>query len=395
MGVKTTLNRIAIVEDALLRSRIQSSYRTGKTVLIVFQQVFGDSVILQNSLVRYISLFPKSEGYRIKLLVRPSVLRFMQENLVLPQDMEYEEVDFKKFLESYEYYRTIVRKYSSTASLLIVPGTSLSAEIFATASNAARRVGLVRCMAVTHPYIYALFYKLAYTEQVVPSKDDMMLQRHRLLLAHLGDNTFRAGLPQAIVHKRVICKDRYAVLCPGSSKTEKCWPIDRFAKVADYIIENYGMDIHLCGGAEEKSYEEALMGYVKNKENVISHIGATTFSQWSAIVEYADLVLGNDSATMHLAAAHRRNAICIAGVYDKYQFFPYKVDVLENGDRLPVTVLKEMPCEYCRTIGYDAGYGNAECAARIKRNQCAMCIEQISVDEIIAQINQVMKGEQK
>jgi ADP-heptose:LPS heptosyltransferase len=61
------------------------------------------------------------------------------------------------------------------------------------------------------------------------------------------------------------------------------------------------------------------------------------------------MVIGNDSATLHIAAAHRVKAICIAGIYDKFHFFPYLVDELDEGDRLPETVYVDMPCAYCRT----------------------------------------------
>ena len=61
------------------------------------------------------------------------------------------------------------------------------------------------------------------------------------------------------------------------------------------------------------------------------------------------MVIGNDSATLHIAAAHRVKAICIAGIYDKFQFFPYLVDELDEGDRLPEEIFLYMPWAFCRT----------------------------------------------
>lgn len=389
------IERSCIVIDALWRNQFSRKCAENKHILIVFHQVFGDSVILQSSLAEYVKLFPQQDGYTIKLLARPSVLKFMKANLILPDEIVYEEVDFKRFLADYHYYRMIVEKYHNTASTLIVPGTSLSGEIFSTANNAARKIGLVRCKDVVSPYIYKVFYDRAYTEKVRPDKDDMMLQRHRLLVHYLGDKSYKAKLPELIKQNRVIMEDSYVVMCPGSSKLEKCWPIECFAEVADYIADHYYMNIHLCGGTDEAHFTQELIGLVKNKAHIISHIGKTSFKEWSSIVEYAGLVLGNDSATMHLAAAHRRKSICIAGVYDKYMFFPYKVDERKEGDRLPVTIQKDMPCEYCRTIGYDAGYGNKQCKSRIKANQCATCIEKITVAEIIEQVDKILKEDKE
>ena len=114
----------------------------------------------------------------------------------------------------------------------------------------------------------------------------------------------------------------------------------------------------------------------------LRHVGKTSFAEWSSIIEYAHLVVGNDSATLHIAAGHRVKAICIAGIYDKYQFFPYKVDELDDGDRLPETVSVDMPCAYCRTKGYHAGYGNTVCQRSLKVGKCALCINAIDVEMV-------------
>ena len=93
---------------------------------------------------------------------------------------------------------------------------------------------------------------------------------------------------------------------------------------------------------------------------------------------------------MHLAAAGRVPSICISGVYDKFQFYPYQVDKIEKGDFLPITLYKDMPCEWCRTMGYHAGYGNKDCQKRIKDNCCTCCIEAISIEDVLKKIDEVM-----
>ena len=361
MTIKLQLNRGIIVIDAFIKGvhKVKGN-KANKTILIVFQQLFGDSIVMQSSLDAYTRLFPVSEGYKIRFLVRPSVLAFMKANLPLPKEMEFEPVDFNKFLEDYKYYKEIVNRYRGLASIVIVPGTSLSAEIFTSAMDAERKIGLVRSIDVKRPWIMAVFAKLAYNERVRPNKEDMMLQRHRKLLCYLGDTRYQAVLPNLLPKEQII-EGQYAVVCPGSSKAEKCWPIKKFAEITDYMIEKFRLPIHLCGGAGEEFFAEQMSKLSSYPDKIISHIGSTSFSDWSAIVQHAKIVIGNDSATLHLAAAGRVRAVCIAGVYDKYQFFPYKVDKLGEDDFLPVTVLRDMPCRWCRTKGYDAGYGNKRC----------------------------------
>ncbi|MCI8948724.1 MAG: glycosyltransferase family 9 protein [Lachnospiraceae bacterium] len=393
MNIQKQINRICIAFDAFMRSK-NKNYPNGKiaskTILIVFQQIFGDAIVIENSLVEYTKLFPKAQGYKIIFLANPSVIDFMKATIFIPPDILMEAVDFKKFLDDFIYYKQIVKKYLNVSNILIVPGTSLSAEIFSSANNARRKIGLIRSIDVNKPFVMAIFSRIAYTEIVRPQKEDMMLQRHRLLIHYLGNKKYKAKLPKLLVKESVIPESHYCVLCPGASKMEKCWPTGRYAAIIDFIVDKYDMDVHLCGGSDELKFEKIIFSLVTHPKRVISHIGKTTFSEWSAIVQHADLVLGNDSATMHLAVASRRNAICIAGVYDKYQFFPYKVDTLEKNDKLPITIIKEMPCQWCRTIGYYAGFGNTECKNRIHANKCAACIDAITVNDVKEKIRQLM-----
>ena len=52
-----------------------------------------------------------------------------------------------------------------------------------------------------------------------------------------------------------------------------------------------------------------------------------------------------------------------------------------------------MPCEWCRTIGYDAGFGNDECKKRIKSGLCSVCIDAITTKEVINAVDELMKEE--
>ena len=376
------VSRALIAIDAFIKGQRKGKV-SNKTILIVFNQLFGDAVVIQSSLKAYTKLYPSSEGYRIIFLARPSVLKFMKDTLPLPEEMTFEAVDFKKFLEDYAYYREVVRKYADIAGTVIVPGIGLSADIFTSVMKSERKIVLDRSVDIERPWIIAKFSKLAYNERVRPEKEDMKLLCHRKLLNYLGDSEYKARLPELIKKERII-EAQYAVICPDSSKIEKCWPVERFAEVSDYLIDKFGLEVHLCGGSGEEGLAELMKKFSSHPEKIVSHIGKTSFSEWSSIVQHAKIVIGNDSATMHIAAAARVPSVCIAGAYDKYKFFPYKVDELnqDNGDILPVTLLKDMPCEYCRTIGYYAGFGNDECKKRINAGLCATCVDLITVDEV-------------
>lgn len=368
-----------------LINRISSRHGQEGQVLILFQQVFGDAVVLTSALQGYVDLFVKKQGYRVTLLCKSAVAKFLEEVASIPEEINVETIDFKRSFDDFGYFKEISRKYRYYANLVVVPGSSMSAELLSTTLKAQRRIGMTNVFSRKWPPQLVIFERLAYSEPVVPKMGMMMIQRHRLLLNYLGFVDFKGKLPCLKSQIKMIRGD-YIVICPGASTSVKRWPIERFAQLADKLIELYKCDIYLCGGNDEEKDANRLLSLSKFPYRISSRVGMTSFWEWSAIVQHAMMVIGNDSATLHIAAAHRVKAICIAGVYDKFQFFPYIVDELDEGDRLPETVYMDMPCEYCRTKGYFAGYGNPKCRHAIKAGKCSLCIDAISIRDVMERI---------
>lgn len=372
-------------------NKLNHKHCNEKNILIIFQQIFGDSIVFSDSIHYYTQIYKPEDGYRITLLCLPHIKQFMEDVLPPVENIEIVAVDFKRLVKDCTYYRGIVKKYGSDVGTLIVPGTSLSAEFLSIACNANRRVGLVP--SISRSKCSPLYYiqKLAYDEIVRPDMDLMMLQRQRVLLNYLGNEEFKSRLPKLLKQPEYVKSDKkYAVVCPGASVSVKCWPAERFVSVIKYIYEQFDFEIYLCGDPLTDEFQMALDKETKLSDHVHDCCGKTNFKEWSSLVQYADFVIGNDSATIHMAAAARRPSVCIAGVYDKYQFFPYGVDVLEPDERLPETVLVDVPCEFCRTKGYLHGWNNPACEKDIKKGKCAHCISAITEEMVIEAIDRAM-----
>ena len=367
-----------------LTTYLQNKFRIqpkNKLVLIVFQQVFGDSVLLLPALQGYMELYHKRRGYEVTMICKPAILRFLQDIAELPKGLHVEAIDFKRLFDDYAYFKEVVNKYRYYAEIVIAPGSSLSADLLITTLCTNQRYGQISCYRTRKPLQLALFQRLAYTDAVISPAGMMKIQAHRLMLNYLGLIDYKGKLSSLRPQPKII-ESRYCIICPGASTAIKCWPIERFRDIADWLIDTYNIDIYLCGGAPEREASNKLIATSCHKERIHNKVGDTSFKEWASIVEYAELVLGNDSATLHIAAAYRRKCICVAGVYDKFQFFPYLVDELEDEGNLPITIYKDMPCAYCRTKGYFAGAGNYQCQSAIKLGKCALCIEEITVEEV-------------
>ncbi len=374
------------------RFKKKAAENHGKNALIIFQQIMGDAVMFSASLDAYVRLFSSQEGWTLRMICRPSVARFMREVVPIPDGLQIEAVDFTRLICDFKYFKEITRKYGDWSSMTIVPGTSLSAELLSAALPVERRIGLLPAVSRTRFSPFWLLQKMAYSETVRPKGNPMVLQAQRVLLHYLGASDYRAALPRLLRKDRIV-EGRYAVVCPGTSIPVKSWPHESFARVIDELNGRFNLDVHLCGDAGERPIGEKIRAEVHDPDRVINHIGQTTFSQWSALIQHASLVLGNDSATAHIAAAARVPTVCIVGRYDLGHCFPYAVDALKDTDRLPDIVMwEENGCSLCRTKGYRFGYRNRECKKRIVADQCAICIDAITVEEVMRHVSRLLEN---
>lgn len=93
------------------------------------------------------------------------------------------------------------------------------------------------------------------------------------------------------------------VISPCSSMSYRNWNIARYAAVADYAIERYGMQVILTGGPSEieKRYGREISQAVRHDVNNL--IGMTNLKQLLAILSLAKAVISPDAGTAHMATA--------------------------------------------------------------------------------------------
>lgn len=132
-------------------------------------------------------------------------------------------------------------------------------------------------------------------------------------------------------------------LAPGARHFTKRWPADRFAALGSELLRRYGGTIVLLGGPDEveacRTVEEMLQG------NVLNLAGHTTIPQAAAVIDRCALVVCNDSALAHVAAARNVPAVVIFGsTVQEFGFAPYS-------DKAVVVQNEGLACRPCTTIG--------------------------------------------
>lgn len=124
--------------------------------------------------------------------------------------------------------------------------------------------------------------------------------------------------------KKDLSKNKYMVVCPGSSVIFKRWSIFNFAFIANALKLKYKIGVVILGSKNEKELSENLFNKINGIEKY-DLTGQTNLQEYIYLIKNAKLLLGNDSSAIHIAAATNTQSICILDWINapKGRFLPY------------------------------------------------------------------------
>jgi len=89
----------------------------------------------------------------------------------------------------------------------------------------------------------------------------------------------------------------------GSRQGEKRWTEANFAALADHLMETYGVRVVFTGSGADAEYVGSVMAKVKNKNRVISCVGALTLGELGALLGRLALFVSLDTGPLHISIA--------------------------------------------------------------------------------------------
>jgi ADP-heptose:LPS heptosyltransferase len=101
-----------------------------------------------------------------------------------------------------------------------------------------------------------------------------------------------------------------AVLCPGANQSANFWPLNRFIELGKRLMDDVGYEIVVAGGPAEQLIAEKM---INEWGAGINAAGIFTVAGSAAVLGLADLHIGLDTGTSHIAAALGVRSICIFG----------------------------------------------------------------------------------
>ncbi len=115
--------------------------------------------------------------------------------------------------------------------------------------------------------------------------------------------------------REILGTGRWVAVNPGASYgAAKRWFPDRFATVADQLVERYQVKIVLTGGTGEQDIGRDIQNFMTHTP--LNLVGKTTVREMMAILEQCCLLITNDSGPMHVAAALKTPLVAIFGPTD-------------------------------------------------------------------------------
>jgi len=175
--------------------------------------------------------------------------------------------------------------------------------------------------------------------------------------------------------KKFKVKD-YIIVHPGfgfakeNKYSARLWPLERYSKVIEYLVQNYPVTVLLTGLKDEKGLSEKIKAKIKNKKNVIITNGMFDYNELVALVSEAELVFCPDTLLVHIAASFNKKIVELMGNGSPERWHPWTAK--ENYRAL-------FHPEVC-----------TECYLPICKRKTMECLKAISVKEVINAINELL-----
>lgn len=171
--------------------------------------------------------------------------------------------------------------------------------------------------------------------------------------------------------------EKFIAIVPGGGNSwgktafRKQWPIKNFVKLAQLLIEKFGLKIVLLGSESDKKLCDIIE---KNAGSVINLCGMTSILTLGAVIRRAQLLITNDGGPLHIGVGVGTKTLSIFGPVDERVYGPYPLDSEKN----IVVKYDNLRCRPC--------YKN------FKLTECESlkCLEDISVESVFKMVEKLL-----
>lgn len=315
----------SIAQNFLSAYNYRAMQKNFKNILIVKPSSLGDIVLTLPVLSALRRNFPDS---KISWLMRPDFMPLLKNHPHLTEVIPFN----RRFLgkawfnpRAMASLLSLIRKLRHSRFDVVFDFQGL----FRTASlvwltGCKNRFGMTNAREFSHIF---------YTHKVSQSKDCVHLVDYYLKIiqaAGADDLDVQFVLPQEpnavnsanrLLARYGITPGNYVIFIPGSVHSDKRWPIEHFAALADRITSRFHLPIVATGVTSEKSVTDSLETI--SNVPITNLAGLTSLSELITLLKSARLVVSNDTGPGHIAAALGTPLVMIFGRSNPVRVAPY------------------------------------------------------------------------
>ena len=168
--------------------------------------------------------------------------------------------------------------------------------------------------------------------------------------ASLEISEARKDAARTLLRLHKVGEGNVVAICPGSINSRaKRWPAERYANLADRLLEDH-QQVVLIGSKEELEVSSEVVNQMRHKPVVLT--GKTTLEQITSILGVVDLVITNDTGPAHIAAALGRPTLVIFGPTNPLTTRPFapQAEILRHPPDCAPCMLRDCPIDHrCMT----------------------------------------------
>ncbi len=314
-----------------------------KNILIIKPSALGDIIMALPALKTVKSSFPEA---KISWLIKSEFAPILKDNPYIDDIILFKRKELEKFFikpSSFKELKNLIRKLRNENydAVIDLQGLFRTASI-AWLTGCRKRFGMDNARE---------FSTLFYTQKAKQKKDSVHIIDHYLQTVKLltkKDVTpefdfpvsdINLGRARELILENNIGIKNFAILIPAASKEEKCWPQDKFAKLADTLKNEFNTDIVAVGAPSESGIIEKINSISQTKIHNLA--GKTTLTELAALLKLSRIVISNDTGPGHIAAALNKPLVMIFGHTNPRRLGPYNrpeavaaIDYDKRGDEI-------------------------------------------------------------
>jgi ADP-heptose:LPS heptosyltransferase len=332
--IKKTKTILIYLFDLIARDKYSRKYFSkNKNIIIIKTDAIGDYILFRNFL-ESLKKSEKFKDYKITLIGN-----YLWKDIAEEFDKEFVDnfiwIKPKKFTKDIFYrYKTLKKIKSKNYSIAIHPTYSrnfYTGDSLIKAVNAKEKIGWNGDLNNTTKFQKKISDKF-YT-RLFSSNEKYLFEfyRNKEFFEKLLNKKITTKKPYfKSVGKENLIKENYFIISLGAGSKLREWSSKKFAKIANYIYEKKGWEIVLTGSENEKYLEEEFTKNLKNKEQIINLIGKIKLDELISLINNAKILIANESASTHIAAALDTKTICISNGNHFTRFNPYPKEITEK-----------------------------------------------------------------